>query len=325
MQLTSLEKSILASLVYFDIFDYSLTSFEIWKYLISTQFLENGQVLSDVSLGQVRETLKTSVNLKKIMATKSGFYFLKGRKDLVAKRKERYVFAQKYWKRLRKMVTLLQVVPYVKMIASCNKMALNLLHSKSDIDVFIVIKHGHIWFSRFLITFLVWFCRLWRHKEKIAGRICLSFYITDRHLSLKEVTLKPDDLYFAFFVANIFPLLDRERTYQKFIQVNKFIKNYLPNVFSFSPVLYERRIKKIFVLDILRQLGERFFQGSIGQFTERIFKDFQLWNMRRKGRGKTRGTDVVISDKILKFHERDKRAEYNERFRKKFKKYVKCG
>lgn len=318
LELNSLEKAIISTIVYFDIFNYPLTLIEIWKWLYIDQKLS---VNLKFKISDIQEVLGKSKNLKKIIETKNGFYFLKGKEKLINLRFQRYKFNQSRWKKLRRITMFLQMIPDVKMIAACNTMAINAIEPKSDIDVFFIITKNRIWQIRFLITLVVAALGQWRHGKRIAGRICLSLYTIDENLNFKPISKKPYDIYLIYWITLVYPILDRE-TYIKFIQQNNWISNFLPNYITYEPVLFERKISKIFILDNLRKVLEKILEGNFGDLVEKWFKKIQLLKMKKNyySRMYEDSTDVVISDKMLKFHERDRRVLIRDLYEKKMAK-----
>ena len=311
--LTVLERAIVSTIIYFDIFDYPLTLIEIWKWL----YIENQNSNFKFKIVDIQNILKNSENLKNVIEKKNGLYFLKGKKELIKLRQKRHKLIQRRWKKLRRLTILLQLIPNVKMIAACNNMAINSIKPESDIDVFIIVKKDRIWQTRFLITLLIAALGQWRHRRKIANKICLSFYLTDDNLNLSWLTKKPYDIYMIYWLALVFPLLDRG-VYNSFILENKWARRYLPNFIKYDPVLFERKVSEIFALDVIRKLLETILEKKLGDFVEFWFKKIQMAKMRKRStRWEKNGTDVVISDQILKFHENDRRLEFREKFENK--------
>ena len=72
--MNDLEKAILKTTAFFDVFSYPLTASEIFKWLYNPQQI--------YTLANIRETLKNSQILKKELATKEGFYYIKGREHI---------------------------------------------------------------------------------------------------------------------------------------------------------------------------------------------------------------------------------------------------
>ena len=329
MPLNFLEKSILATIVYYDVLDYPLTGFEVFRYLVNPlhviaqiESVRNLQLepLGEVSLEDVLKSLKNH-SLEKFIGEKNGFYFLKGpaspsqggRQHLYEQRIERQKIAAPRWKKIYKILKTLQVVPFVKMIAVCNSLAIDNSKEEADIDFFIVIKKGRIWLIRFLITFLVWLKGEWRHKKKIANKICLSFYITDDALNFEQIAIKPYDIYLANWITQLKPVYCENQIHRDFVFKNLWVKNYLMN---FSKILNYRHpeFKKDKSASFIKKLSEEVLGGFLGNFAENLLRFFQKSRIGHKSIRHEIPTAVIVSDKMLKFHENDKRRHFQEMF-----------
>jgi len=324
-QMNFLEKSILATIVYYDILDYPLTGFEVYKYLLNplyvvaqTEVVQDFQLepFGEVSLLDVLKYLKSN-QLQKFIDEKNGFYFLKNRRNLYEQRIERQKIASPRWKKAYKVIKVLQVCPFVRMIGVCNSLAINNSRKEADIDFFIIIRKGRIWFTRFWITFLVWLMGEWRHK-KIANKICLSFYIGDDALSLEPIALKPYDIYLFHWIAQIKPIYYENQIYRDFILKNLWVKNYLINfgkIFNY----YHPEFKKNKFPAIIKRILEKILNGWFGKLIEGLFRFIQKKRIAHKMISHDIPTAVVVSDKMLKFHENDKREFFQRTFIENFK------
>ena len=312
-KLNNLEKAIISTLAYFKVHKYPLTLLEIYKWLYVDRIknLESRIKERKIKVSDIQKTLDESESLKKVIKCKNGFYCLRGDENLVELRKKRHNLAQSRWKKLRRIATILQIVPNLKLFAACNTLVLNDIREDSDIDVFVIIKDGRMWQTRFFITVLVALLGQWRHKNNIANKICLSFYVTDKKMNLKWLAKKPYDPMLTYWVTFIYPLLDRG-VYGKFIEENKWVKNHVPNFIKYNPNLLERRVAKVYIFDILRKLLEAILNTGIGNFVEKIFKKIQIGKMKKGDSWKRDNTDVVISDQMLKFHEKDRRDYFRK-------------
>jgi len=318
MNLTFQENSILSTLVFFDIFNYPLTLFEVWKWMYKMQN-EKCKSQNDnlkFKISEIQEILENSENLKKVIESKNGFYFLRGRENLVSRRRNLYRDAEERWKKLRQVADILQYVPNVKMIAACNTLPINDFKPQSDIDVFIIVKKNRIWQTRFFITALVSLLGEWRHKKNIAKKICLSFYITDDALSLEPIAKKPYDIYLTYWIALVAPLYVEKDIYQKFLESNSWVRNYLPNFIGFEPVEFERKVGKSKFFALVKKIKEKVSDSKIGDRVERFFRNVQKSKMERNYQSAYYKKDlsVIISDQMLKFHEIDRRDEFRKKF-----------
>ena len=321
-----LEKSILATIVYYDIFDYPLTGFEVFKYLINplhvvaqTENIQSLQLepLGNVSFEDVLKSLKNK-SMEEFIGEKNGFYFLNGRKNLFEQRIERQKIAAPRWKKVYRVSKILQSVPFVKMIAICNNLAIDNSKEDADIDFFIIIGKNRIWLTRFLITFCIWALGQYRHKKKITDKICLSFYITEDALNLEPVAIRPYDIYLAHWIVQLKPIYWEGQAYRDFILANIWAKNY---VFNFAAILNLRHpeFKRSKFLSLVKKLSQNILKGFFGDIAEKIFRFIQKTRINHKSTEHEITTAVVISDKMLKFHENDKRRYFQEMFIKNLK------
>jgi len=305
----ALQKNILYTLAFFDLLGKPLTLFECWKNLF---FIFPGT--RKPSLLEVEAVLEKHPRVK----SKNGFYFKKGREDLVRERQVRHNFSRERWKRGLCVSRFLSFLPFVKMIGLCNTVAFNLAGGKSDIDFFIISKKNKIWTTRFLVTALVSLFGLRRHDRKIANRVCLSFYLTDPDLDLERIALQNqkgemDDPYLAYWCSRVSPIYDAG-TAKKFFKVNAWVKKFLPQTIFFQPV------PRCFAANnFARRILRKTVSGLLNfQFLEKFFRRLQLAKMSRntKSVAAEKNTKVIISDQMLKFHEKDLRFFYQDYMQK---------
>jgi predicted nucleotidyltransferase len=294
----NLEKSILATIAYFDIFNYPLTEVEIWKWL----WFENSKVSN---LWEIEQTLKNSEILKSLMSNNRGFYFLKNREELVEIRERRYVLSEKKVKRAKRVAGFLKVIPGIKMIAVCNSLAWTNAREESDIDFFIVTAPNRIWTARFWAAGFLQIFGLRPNKNNARDKICLSFFVDEDSLNLEPLTVSRSDVYLVYWVSQLAPLFDCGGIYQKFWQANTWVKKFLPNVFSRE---VEGEISKSQSAG-RRGIGEKFFRWLQIKLLPKNLKEMA-----------NRDSRVVITDKILKFHANDRREEYKKIWEEKLQK-----
>jgi hypothetical protein len=312
--LNNLEKAIISTLAYFSVHKYPLTLVEIykWQNRFGIRNRELGIKEEEIKISDIQNVLDESDNLRKIIKCKNGFYYLKGSEKLVELRKKRHNLAKDRWKKLKRIVSILQIVPNIKLFAACNTLVLNDIRPDSDIDVFVIIKDGRMWQTRFFITALVALLGQWRHKDNIANKICLSFYVTDKNMNLEKLSKEPYDPMLTYWITFVYPLLDRG-VYNQFIKENNWVKKYIPNFIKYNPNLLERKVDNIYIFDILRKSLEAILNTKVGNYFEKIFKKIQIGKMKKNSDSWRRDdTDVIITDQMLKFHEKDRRDYFRE-------------
>jgi hypothetical protein len=319
-----LEKSILATIAYYDIFDYPLTGFEVFKHLINPLHIV-GQLedinktefepMNNISLSGVLMSLEGE-KIKVFISQKNGFYFLKEKKWLYRERIERQKIAAERWKKVKRVLKFIQFVPFVKMISVCNSLAIDNSKKDADIDFFIIARKKRIWLARFMVTFMVWIMGEWRHKNKISGRICLSFYITEEFLNLNFLAIKPYDIYLANWIHWLRPVFCRGKIYKEFIFENQWVKDYLLN-FGRIENTYYLNFSESKAAILIKRILEKILGGWIGNPEEAVLRFLQKIKISRKTVPHNTPTAVIVSDKVLKFHENDKREYLQKEFVKR--------
>lgn len=319
--MTPLSQKIITTLAYYDAMDYPMTPFEIWKYLISDQETTGSkQERERVQLLDIIKGLE-SEEVKKHIDQYHGYYFLKGRPELVEKRLENNKIAEVKLKKTRRVVWLLRFVPFVRMVAVTGTMAMKNSQRKSDLDLLIVLRHGYIFTGRTLVTLTVHLLGRRRYGKKITDRICLNFFTTDQSLKtdLREIFVaenRSDMEAIVHFCASehffILPLFDRQN-FEKFQKENSWIKNYLEN---FQPELISnsKKIPDSFISGIIRSLGEYIFSFN---FIENWLKSWQIERIMKDPRTHMSGAMVMADDNALIFLPKPQGPEVFEKFQEK--------
>ena len=306
------EQAILRTLAYYDIFDFPLTHFELWKYLWCSE---------RISLHDVVSLLESSDGLKERIVQKKGFVMLKGKEGIIDIRLRRYARSIDFWHRAFKGIRWLRFIPFIEMVAVCNTLSWHNVKEGSDIDLYIVTKPGKIWTARFLAVTLINLLGIRRHGQKIAKRLCLSFFVTNKSLNLEPVALEDGDPYLLYYTAQVSPVFIQNEMDKKFWQANKWVKKTLPNIFPVEQVSWPRQIKHNWFTKTV-QVGLEFILATwLGVGVEKLLRSFQKQKMKRNIDSKQfeQGTAVVISDDMLKFHEKDTRGNLKHDLFKKLR------
>ncbi|MDD4902421.1 MAG: hypothetical protein PHE24_04770 [Patescibacteria group bacterium] len=255
----------------------------------------------------------------------SGFYFLPGREELIEKRREFFYLSEKKFKIAKRAAWLLHFIPSVKMVAVCNNFY---YRPESDIDFFIITSPKRLWLTRFFATLILDLFHRRARGKKTADRVCLSFYLSEDNLNLENIALKPAkycgptdmaDPYFYYWLGFLEPIYG-EDCYNKFWQANSWLKNIFPNILPKQPVL-RWRINSDNDLTIITHpvaSGTRHPSREGTDWLEKIAKKIQWWKISPlvKKMAALGDTRVVINDRMLKFHENDRREFFREELRK---------
>ena len=291
-----IRRAIIEVIVFFDLFDFPMTAFEILKYL-SVQCN-----LSDV------QAILFDDELSSIVAEKNGFYFLVGRAEIVAIRMQRYNYANAKMKKALGMARIYKFIPWIKMIAVVNVFGANNLKQESDIDLFIITPPNRIWLTRFFCAGFAATFRLRPTPGNQRDKICLSFFVSEEGMNLQNLLLA-DDIHFAYWLANFTPIYSVGQVYEDFVSANSWLNQRLPN---WQAAREQRQVvdnESIFYRD--------FVDVVLGKL-EPVVKNWQLKRFpERIKEMMNKDTRVVVNDKVLKFHINDRREEYNRVFNKK--------
>ena len=300
---SEIREAVAKTIAFFDIFDYPLTEFELWRYAgIKCRLSEVREALQDrniLSAGFSRE--------------QNGFYYLSGRERIIASRNARYNFANGKFKRARLMVRLFAFVPWIKMVAVSNLIGANNLKKKSDIDLLIITEAKRVWITRLFCVVIVMALNLRPRPERTENTICMNFYLSLEDLNIEKFRLDRDDIYYNYWLAGLMPVYEREDTYRKFIAANGWIREKLPNWQSNTPVWKAETAAQL--PDLYNETVDLLFGG----LDQRVKKIQLMILPERLRKNMNRDTRIVINDRVLKLYANDRREEYRQLYNSRLK------
>ena len=209
-----LKKAVLKTVAYADIFAYPLSLKQLHLFLIEQQISWDHFQKADFKNSLLQE--------------KNGFYFLKGKQNLVKLRAEKEKISQKKLSLAIKKANWLKVIPSIRMVGLTGNLAMRNAQDQDDIDLLIVTKAGGLWLTRLLTVLFLDFFN-WRRlpgQKKVKDKICLNMFLDESHLQIPKAK---QNLFTAHEVVQLKPLWERDNLYQKFIKQNLWVKKFLPN------------------------------------------------------------------------------------------------
>ena len=218
-----LDQSIVKTLTYFDLINFPLMHEELFCYLWTPPRIGHAEFMS--TCGETNYELK-AMNYK----LGCGYYFLPGRENLIAERQRAAEITDQKLIIARRAVKFIRSVPFLKAIFVCNSVGAAMARAESDIDFFIVSDKNRIWIVRFFTNLILRLFGLRTYGAHQADRICLSFYVDIDHLNLAPWRIADDDIHFAYWLNMMTPVYDPENYYEKFLQANRWVERYLPNL-----------------------------------------------------------------------------------------------
>lgn len=291
----SSKESILKTLLYSDIFDYPLSKEEIWKFLISKN-------------KEDKQIFLRYLNLKNsLFDHKKNLYFIKGREGIIKKRQEKEKYSLEKIRFAKKIISKLSLIPTVYFIGISGALAMKNSQKDDDIDLFVVTAQKSVWTTRLLMVFMLSFLRAYRKRKdkNVSNKICLNMLIDDSALSFSK---ERNDLYTAHEIIQILPIFNKNKTYEKFINSNIWIKDFLPNALSQRPKA--PFIAKISFADIAINY---LLKLSLIEF---LARNIQFWYMKKHV------TKETILNNFLAFHPFDYKVYVLSNYKKKIAKYV---
>lgn len=285
-----MEKAILKTIIYADIFDYPLKAVEIHKWLIGEKAI----------FQQIEKALER-LNQKSKVKNQKDYFFLPNRGGLVRKRQIREKQSKRFLLKAKFSAWFLKIIPWVKLVGISGGLALNNADKKDDIDLFIITAKNRLWLSRILVIFILDFLRI-RRKAKMngkqaAGKLCVNILMEEDKLEQSS-----KDIYVAHEVLQMKILWQRDGIYSKYLADNGWVFKFLPNwITSERLMIKDLRLKKDHKSLIVNH-------KSTLDYIENIAKWFQL-RIMIKPKGMER-----IEDGALYFHPNDIRPQVLKAF-----------
>ncbi len=302
-----LEQSIFQTLCWFSVSDRPVTGFEIWKWLLEPS--------RSFTLAEIYHALSSSEWLKERVLTDRGFYSLVAMGDdvldystqnhierAIATRQDRYIDAIRKFHKLKNAALFFQLFESVRAVTAVNSIAWWNTDTSSDIDLFIVVKPNAIWSTRLWMVMPFALFGIRPHVSEVIDPFCFSFFATSESLAMNALRLKEGDHYFAFWTKSMVPLFDRNDQMKTFVEANTWADALLPNAKQ-RRVHYLHRSRR--VPAIVRHTG--LFESFYKSIQQKRFPQ-SIQELANKD------SRVVITDDMLKFHDNDRRAEFERNY-----------
>jgi hypothetical protein len=210
--MTADELAIARSVLFASLFDYPLTLAQLRQTLIE----------SSLTPSEIEATYAHSESLHAMIEHREGFFFPRGRRDLICERRRREAHSRIFLDRHRRLLSVISALPYVEMVALSGSIAHLNLDGAGDLDLFIVTRGRHVWSVTIAVVILA---KVLRRRPTT----CANFVLADSALALDQ-----QDLFSASQIIHLKPLVG-EATYRRFVAANPFVSRFYPN-FRVTPV-----------------------------------------------------------------------------------------
>lgn len=304
--MNKVEKAILETLAFFDIFSRPLTLDELWHFLYKTRAGKLQVLIGLKKLAKKGEILQKKVNLSHLPKS---YYYLTSNRTIFKEFQERQAISRKRWHKVKRIVRFLKMVPFVLNISVINSLSFDASKENSDIDILIIARKNRLWTARALTVLFLEILGQNKNRWYQADKFCLGFAFDETQLNLEELRLNPPtggDIYFSYWLANLTPIFDK-KVYSELFKNNPWIFEELPN---FEPKIVNSNSRKPSFL-------EKIIAGKFGNKLEKFLSDIQIKRIWQDPINWREGGSVVTTNHMLKLHPFDRRREYQNQWQSK--------
>ena len=208
---TALEKAVLLTVHYRDLFQHPLTDGELHKFLL----------LVPAEMDEVQAAVH---KLQRTHLSRVGEYITwKGRECVIDERRARLRTSARVWPKARAYGGIMRQIPFLRMAGISGSLAVNhVSEDRDDIDVFCIAEPNRVWLAMLLLKILYAYSRRVGGMRYVCPNTCLA---SDR----LEITTQ--NLYMAHQIVHVVPMWGEE-LYAKFLRRNRWVARFLPNAYA---------------------------------------------------------------------------------------------
>jgi hypothetical protein len=279
---------ILKALCYSEIFDYPLTASEVYKYFVGSK------TTHDIVSSTLYEMRK-----KGEIGYGQGFYFLRGKEELVNTRILREIEGERKIKYAEKIIKVISFVPTIKLISLSGSLSMRNAKREDDIDIFVITKSNSLWLTRLVVNLILMITKSKRDKLVTYGidKICPNMFVT---ISSMKFAKNDRNIFSAHEISQMVPVVNKDKSYERFIEANFWIANYLPHAISRPEIVAPTELKILGLAAIDRMCF--------------LFQHIYM---------KDRITSEKVGIDMARFHPKDKTFYVNFLYREKYQNLVK--
>ena len=264
--LLTLQKDILATLTYFNMFDYPLKKRELYIFLACK-----------VNMQEFEVALKDLLDAAAIFKI-GNFYSLFNNRALADRRVKGNQKAALLLKKAEQVAALIASFPFVKGVAVSGSLSKRFAGEDADIDFFIITAANRLWIAR---TFLHFFKKI-TFILNMQDFFCMNYFVDESHPCILE-----KNVYTATEIATIIPMRGME-VFDNFYTANRWTKDFLPN-----NNLYINSAKKTCRTWCTR-LTEKLLDNRAGNYLDNLLMKLTARSWNAKARHKKRNSKGLL-------------------------------
>lgn len=248
----SLADNILKTVVYFDLFEYPLTTEQLFFFLPQ----------NSVTVEDVKRSAESLVTARKLQKEKEFFFLPSRMKEIVDRRNDEERRAEGMLRTARFVSSLIKRFPFVRAIFLTGSLSKHVVDRSGDIDFMIVTAPNRVWICRTMLTIFRKIVLLGSKKY-----FCTNYYVTEqgyRHHAR--------NLYAAIEVVTTKAIWN-ESSFGDFQSHNTWTQEFLPNAHAAS----DKRL----LIDEDRSLFQKVFESIMNLFPLDVI-DTRLMEMHRR-------------------------------------------
>ena len=254
-----IKKDILATLTYFDMFDYPLKKREIFVFLGNTG-----------SSREFEQGLNQLVN-ESVVFRIGEFYSLHNNYALTERRIKGNEKAAVMMKQAEKAAAIISGFPFVKGVAVSGSLSKNFAGDHADVDFFIITAKNRLWIARSLLHAFKKITFLFNRQHLF----CMNYFVDESASCIIE-----KNIYTATEVATILPL--RGNVFDTFYSINSWTKEFLPN--NYMRVTTAKTLKR----NPFSAFTEKLLNNRLGNAFDSFLMNLtaKSWNLKTRRKRK---------------------------------------
>ncbi len=213
------ERAIVRTLLYFELFSHPLTAREIWQFA----HVES----SEPTLHPAGESFETFQEKLQLLVEKGAvfqfgdFFQTQHQAEWVERRRDSNRRADAFLPKAQRMARFIARFPYIRAVFVSGSLSKHSMKPDSDVDFFLITTPGRLWLAR---TLLVLFKKIFlfnSHKY-----FCVNYFIDTQHLVIEE-----QNLFTATEIVTLLPMYGGD-WYQAFCRENHWAWQQYPHAAS---------------------------------------------------------------------------------------------
>jgi hypothetical protein len=240
----NIQKNILATLAYFNLFDYPLKKQEIMSFL--------SQAFEPYEFDQAMNELLNEQLIFRI----GNFFSIRNETHLADRRQRGNDKAAGMMRTAQSCAKIIAAFPFVKAVAVSGSLSKNFAEDDADIDFFIITASNRLWLARSLL-------HLFKKLTFLAGRehlFCMNYFVDESQLCILE-----KNIYTAIEAVTLLPM---RGNFERFYEENNWTKKILPNAFCHA--YGSEAMPKSFPIKIFEVFFDNRFGGWLDNFLMKL-------------------------------------------------------